>query len=641
MIYRVREQLEVYRTTPRARGDLRGFEWYYLANLCDRTPIRLLGHEKAVICVAFHPDGKRVVSGGADGTVRVWDLTGRRAFTSSRAREVWSIAWPSARMAIGWPLAMRGAVSGSGSCETGRERALAGHESGLGSVAFSLDSNHLLSCDVGGLIVQWNVRTGERDFDLRHGHQEEGVSSPENFRRTLANYAPVGQTIVSVGSDHWVKIWDVATRRLRDQVRVGTNIMGFSISPDGRELALAEELTEIEILDLEKPHEPRRLVPGTGNRIVTVTFSPDRRTLAILGYGRKAGLVDAQSSQLLDRFHDQLSLSPFSMAFERQGRMLAMAVGEEVHVVRLARSHEGENVAASLGPICRLAASPDERLLALGREDGTIVVWDVRSNRVLQTLGGHSLAVFGVAFVPGPRGARLVSVGGDGLIQIWDPEAGGQPLNTLLGHSGAIYSLAVRPDGREIATGGEDGKVRTWDPATGRADLPPLDHGASISALAYDPTGTTLASGGMDRTVRVWSATSGRRRLGPLSHPHQLTSLAFSPDGRLLAGGGGATDLGKIQIWDASNGAVSSTVDCPRGVDSLSFSPDSRRIATCGSDAVVQVWDAIGGHETLSLAGHRSRVSAVLFVPPDQRLYSAGRDGVVKLWDGSTTAPAE
>ena len=184
--------------------------------------------------------------------------------------------------------------------------------------------------------------------------------------------------------------------------------------------------------------------------------------------------------------------------------------------------------------------------------------------------------------------------------------------------------------------------VRTWDPATGRADIPPLDHGTSISALAYDPTGTALASGGMDRTVRVWSATSGRRRLGPLSHPHQLTSLAFSPDGRLVAGGGGATDKGgTILIWHAASGTTSATVECPRGVDSLSFSPDSRRIATCGSDSVVQVWDATGGHETLSLDGRGGRVSAVVFAPHGLRLYSAGRDGAVKRWDGSTTAPAE
>ena len=78
--------------------------------------------------------------------------------------------------------------------------------------------------------------------------------------------------------------------------------------------------------------------------------------------------------------------------------------------------------------------------------------------------------------------------------------------------------MAVRRDGRQIATGGEDGMVRTWDPATGRPALPPIDHGASISALAYDPTGTALASGGMDSTVRVWSATSGRPAPGaPIS----------------------------------------------------------------------------------------------------------------------------
>jgi WD40 repeat protein len=215
-------------------------------------------------------------------------------------------------------------------------------------------------------------------------------------------------------------------------------------------------------------------------------------------------------------------------------------------------------------------------------------------------------------------------------------------LHTLSSRAGAVYSVAVRPDGQQIATGGEDGLVHTWDPATGRADLSPLDHGAPIPALAYDKSGGALASGGSDRMVRVWSARSGRRLLGPLTHPDQVTCLAFSPDGRLLAAGGGAPDKGgKVLIWDASRGTVSATIECPRGVDCLSFSPDSRRIATCGADAVVQVWDATGGHETLSLNGHRDRVSAILFAPPALRLYSAGRDGVVKLWDGSVTAPAE
>ena len=648
LIYQVREQLKTYRTGPRALGDLRGFEWYYLANLCDQTPIRLRGHRQAVICVAFHPDGNRVVSGGSDGDVRVWDLSARmpiKVFNGSGQTIRCVAVSPDGR----W-LAAGDAGGGLrlGELGTGRERALPGHQRGLRSVAFSPDSRHLLSAESAGLIVQWDVETGEREFELRHHHQEEGVApgaavaiGPASIKGTIATYSPDGQAIVSAGLGQWVRIWDVATHRLRDQVMVGGTPEGLSIHPDGREFALAYESRGIEIFDLQKPHEPYRSLRSASTHVVVVAFSPLGQTLAMAGENGRAGLFDVQRGQFFDLFQP-VNYSPFALAFGAGGHKLAMAVRDEIHVIHLARNRDGKTVAASLGPIRRLAASPDERLLAVGRDDGTIVVWDMRVGRVLQTLSGHGLAVFGVAFVPGPGGAQLVSVGGDGLIKIWDAEAGGQPLFPPVGGAGAVYSVAVRPDGRQIATGGEDGMVRTWDPATGRADLPPMDHGAMVSTLAYDPTGTTLASGGMDRTVRVWSATSGRRRLGPLPHPQQLTSLTFSANGRLLAGGGGATDLGgTILIWDASSGAITATVECPRGIDSLSFSPDSGRIATCGSDAIVQVWDATGGHETLSLDGRGGRVSAVLFAPRDLRLYSAGRDGVVKLWDGRTTAPAQ
>ena len=118
--------------------------------------------------------------------------------------------------------------------------------------------------------------------------------------------------------------------------------------------------------------------------------------------------------------------------------MLAMAVGDEIHVVRLDRSLDGETVAASLGPIRRLAASPDERLLALGREDGTIVVWDVRAERVLQTLSGHRSGGVRPGFrATARRRAGWFRWAGTAWSRSGTPRPEANPCARWIGHSGS------------------------------------------------------------------------------------------------------------------------------------------------------------------------------------------------------------
>src|SRR5262249_55153025 len=65
----------------------------------------------------------------------------------------------------------------------------------------------------------------------------------------------------------------------------------------------------------------------------------------------------------------------------------------------------------------------------------------------------------------------------------------------------------------------------------------------------------------------------------------------------------------------------------------VASSPDGRRLASCGEDKTVRVWEAATGQEVLGLRGHVDMSLCVAFSPDGRRLASCGRDATIRLWD--------
>jgi WD40 repeat protein len=157
---------------------------------------------------------------------------------------------------------------------------------------------------------------------------------------------------------------------------------------------------------------------------------------------------------------------------------------------------------------------------------------------------------------------------------------------------------------------------------------------AEVPSMAFSPDGKELAVAGY-REVRRFAMPSGQERSAVKGMADQVRTLAWSPDGKLIAAGGGTPGaFGELMLIDAATGSLVHTLDGHRDyVYHVAFSPDGRRLASCGYDKLIRVWDTATGKPTGVLKEHTEAVYAVAFNTSGSLLASASADRSVKIWD--------
>jgi WD40 repeat protein len=579
------------------------------------------GHTFFVSSVAYSPEGKFIVSGSADSTIKIWDL--------ETGREIWTLPdHDSTVKSVAYSPDGRFVASGSADytikiwdVENGQNiKTLSGHTSVVNSLAYSPDGQFLASGSTDRSVRIWDIESG-RALRTLLGH---------SLWVNSVAYSPDGRTIASGSRDTTIKLWNTQTgRELRTLSGHTDEVDALQYSPDGKFIVSGSSDTTIKIWDAGNGREIRTST-GHAGVVRTVTYSPDGRfiasgssvdsTIRIWDAGTGREIRSIRSAGI-----ETLSYSPDGMY---------LASGSLDNSIRLWEAGTGREILTLAGRsswIRAVAYSPDGKYIASGSTDRTVRIREAGTGRETRILPGHTASVRTVAY--SPDGRYIVSGAADSSIRIWDA-GNGREIQILLGHSSVVKSVVYSPDGRFIVSGSSDSTIKVWDSLTGKELRTLSGHSAAVNSLAFSPDGMYLVSGASDNTVKIWDM-GNVRELRTLRGHASVVSVSYSPDGRYIAFG--SMD-GTISIRDAETGGEWQTLlDYSEHIKSgLAYSPNSGFLASAMEDNSIVIFDAESGGALRTLSGHTGKVYDLAYSPNGLYLVSASLDGTTRTWDTTT-----
>ena len=609
---RTRELLMRHVPTP-GEPDLRTFEWRYLyTHTMDQSFATLTGHTHNVATVLYLPDG-RLATGSSDGTVRIWNVEGRRTdiVLTNYGGRIWhlSLSGDGSRMAVcgekggvqvlnvdDWSETLR--IRGNHLygmalfCNDDRLIAVANRNgaalydatTGRGwrrlenaAVPMALSSDRkLLTTRRGEMMRLWNVtnaklleeiRTpGLDSFDWRDLQFLPGESgwiigswggaaaiveraNPTNLvrlerrLRTGSNQphfggtseiavSPDGKHFVTAGFDQQLLLWNTETRRVSRSFRGHAHeIWGVTFSPDGNWIASVGKDDLVKLWDVNARSSPVSLLRRVGGVLdawndrellceKTFTNSPQHRLVL---YDWKSNRV-TREIVLTNRTHSletfwKPSLGLFGLGLtngmveiwnlraEPAELVCAFQASENpIHVAELSEDGDAVVIRDWRGQFSiwdlpsgrrrvELPPHTTSLMLALNRdyligraEVHVAQIIDAHTGKVLTELKGHTDDIAKGLLLPG--GKKLVTIGWDGALFVWELPTGRQVAVARSQRQG-LYTVALSPDGRTFAAGGQDGIVYFWNASTLQQTTRWIDR-AIIRGLSFTPNGNTL-----------------------------------------------------------------------------------------------------------------------------------------------------
>lgn len=375
-----------------------------------------------------------------------------------------------------------------------------------------------------------------------------------------------------------------------------------------------QDLLELLVPEGEPAPSLQTLLAVRLGAIEHMAFSPDGRILAASTNEGGVCLWELSRGRplrcMLNRKRQQPQITALAFSIKTQW----LATGHDDGSVELWRTDGTQGTTpCRMGPlpaqpnlgraITSLLFTVDGSLLAVGGRNGTArrcsgafetqadqQPREPRAAEPLPELTSVPSSLFALT-VSEPRGS-LLAVVTSGALGIWKLPRGErlwlQPVTSL------VLSLAMSPDGKQLATGSLNGGLSLWDVATGTEHRLAAAQTSAVRSVVFDADSKQLYAGHEDRSIVQWDTRTGRPVRSSIRGTDS-TVIAFRPDGLILATGAAN---GGITLFETATGSELKTLRTNADwIRSVAFNRGSTRLATASDDGQVRIWQRKAGPE--------------------------------------------
>lgn len=619
----------------------------------DVTLVRTLKpHATPVVVLAVDRTSTLLATGGTDGAIKVWDISGgyvthtfrgpsvlasalrffevagRRDEVSKKSKkskkqggaadneEADNDTAVNFRLAAGfqdgnvrvWDLHRRNCIAN-----------LESHVSDVQAIDFSPAQQALVSASRDKTIIWWDTRSWKVRKVVPCFEMLETVGFVDDGLLTYTG-----------GEKGCLRIWDTETGREVTKEQAEKNesdaIVGSVHRPEipfilctqmDHTLALYRPPSKADLASAEAAQEPFRRVSGTHDEIIDLAYvTPDRSVLALATNAEEIRLVSALNPKEATAEDSWLSgNTPFF------GQDVGLLKGHEDIIISLDTDWSG----------CWIAT---------GAKDNTARLWRIDPS----TDTYECYAVFT---------GHAESIGAIGLAKTVPPE------------SSPLFKDPLNHPPPFLITGSQDQTVKKWEvPRQGqktglRAAFTRKAHDKDINAIDVHHTGSLFASASQDKLVKIWSIEEGEVQGILKGHRRGVWSVRFAPPklpalqgeegtvagkGIVLTGSGDKT----VKLWNLNDYSCirtfeghSNSVLKVAWLNAPTPGDQSGRpvlVASAAGDGLVKVWDTSSGEAACTLDNHEDRVWALAVHPKTNTIVSGSGDSTVTFWDDTTTA---